>query len=66
MLYTVGKIIENWPKNNQRDKSENELVTMYSRSKILKNLVKITILIPLCFWKSFCFYSWDSKAISKI
>ena len=41
ILNTVGKVIENWTKNNKRVGSENGLVTSYSRSKILKNLGKL-------------------------
>ena len=44
-LYTVGKLIENWTKNNKKVGSENGLKTSYSRLKILKNLWKIKILI---------------------
>ena len=36
--YTVGKLIENWTKNNTRVGSSNGLVTSYSRSKILKKI----------------------------
>ena len=54
ILNTVGKLIENLTKNNRRVGSENGLVTSYNRSKILKNLGKITILIPVCSWKYFC------------
>ena len=41
-------------KNNKRVGSENELVTSYCRSKILKILGKITISIPVCSWKCSC------------
>ena len=54
ILYTVGKLVENWTKNNKIAGSENGLVTSYSRSKILKKLGKITILIPVCSWKCSC------------
>ena len=54
ILNTVGKLIENLTKNNRRVGSENGLVTSYNRSKILKNLGKISILIPVCSWKYFC------------
>ena len=36
--YTVGKLIENWTKNNTRAGSSNGLVTSYSCSKILKKI----------------------------
>ena len=54
VLYIVGKLTEIWWKANKRVGSENGLVTSYSRSKFLKNLRKITILIPLCSWKCSC------------
>ena len=50
VLYTVGKLIESWTKNNKKVGSENGLVMSYSRLKILKPLRKITILIPVCSW----------------
>ena len=44
-IYTVRKLVNNWANINKRVGSENELVTSYSRLKILKNLGKVTILI---------------------
>ena len=48
ILYTFGKVIENWAKNNEIVGYENWLVTSYSRSKVQINLEKITILITVC------------------
>ena len=54
ILYTVTKLIENWAKNDKRVVSENGLVISYSCSKTVKQLEKITILIPVFSWECSC------------
>ena len=54
ILYTAEKLIEIYAENYKIVGSEKELLTSYSRSKILKKLGKITILIPVYSWKCSC------------
>ena len=54
ILYTAGKLIKNWTQNNKRVGSGNRLLTSYSRTEILKNPGKVTILVPVCSCKCSC------------